>query len=212
MTEDLRHIRREYVAKALRRKDLADEPLALFSQWLDEALNAGVADATAMSLATADVEGTPSVRVVLLKAHGPEGFVFYTDYSSAKGADLAANPRAEVMFFWREMNRQVRVSGSVGKLTREDAEAYFVSRPKASQVSAAASDQSQPIESREVLEARVRKLEEMDALACPEDWGGYCLRPGRFEFWQGRESRLHDRFVYEAVHESQSWRVTRLQP
>ncbi len=216
MTEDHRHIRREYVANALRRKDLTDEPLALFSRWLNEAFAAGGAGATAMRLATADAEGTPAVRVVLLKAHGPEGFVFYTDYGSAKGADLAVNPRAELMFFWREMNRQVRVSGAVAKMAREDAEAYFVSRPKASQVSAAASDQSQPIDSREVLEARVRALDELDALSCPEDWGGYCLTPKRIEFWQGRESRLHDRFVYqsvdESVHDSQRWQVTRLQP
>lgn len=216
MTQDHRDIRREYVAEALRRADLADDPLAQFSLWLNEALAAGVIDATAMSLATADAEGSPRVRIVLLKAHGPEGFVFYTSYSSAKGADLAVNPRAELMFYWRELNRQVRVSGTLAKMPRADAEAYFATRPRPSQLSAAASNQSQPIDSREALEARVGQLEGLAALTCPQDWGGYCLNPIRFEFWQGRESRLHDRFIFERENDHERerdvWHVTRLQP
>ncbi len=205
--------RREYAAGILRRADLPADPLELFGAWLEAAKSAGAADATAMSLATATAGGAPSVRIVLLKEHGPDGFVWFTDYGSRKGQDLAENPRASLAFYWGMFSRQVRVSGSVSQLSAAASRTYFASRPEDSRFSAAASDQSQPVSDRGMLETRVAELRARHPdgqVPMPEGWGGYCLRPEQIEFWQGREGRLHDRFCYTRAGET--WSVLRLQP
>jgi pyridoxamine 5'-phosphate oxidase len=213
MVKDQRQTRRDYVSAPLRRGTLAADPLAQFQQWFSEALDAAVADVTAMALATATRDGVPSVRIVLLKHFDEQGFCWYTDYRSRKGEELTANPRASCLFHWGPLHRQVRISGAVAKLAPQAAEEYFASRPQDSRFSAAASQQSAPVANREVLEARVAELRRQHpdgAVPRPAEWGGYCLRPTAYEFWQGREGRLHDRFLYTLV--SGDWRVERLQP
>jgi pyridoxamine 5'-phosphate oxidase len=208
-----RDIRREYLAGPLRRADLAAEPLEQFRHWLDQALAAELRDATAMALATASSAGEPSVRVVLLKRFDRDGFCWYTDYRSHKGRDLAANPRAELLFHWREFDRQVRIGGAVERLDDASARDYFASRPADSRLSAAASTQSAPVADRQTLEAAVAELRRRYAdgqVPKPDEWGGYRLIPDRFEFWQGRAGRLHDRFCYTGG--AGGWQVTRLQP
>ena len=205
--------RREYTAGVLRRAALPEDPLDLFGAWLEEAIRVEATDATAMALATASAQGEPSVRIVLLKAHGPDGFVWYTDYGSQKGLELEENPRASLAFYWREFSRQVRISGTVSRVEERESRAYFASRPEESRFSAAASDQSQPILDRSMLEARVADLKARHPdgqVPMPDGWGGYRLTAGRIEFWQGREGRLHDRFRYERT--ASGWEVQRLQP
>ena len=213
--EHTRDIRREYTYTQLRRADLAEQPLAQFKVWLQQALDESVKDATAMTLATVDGSGQPTARIVLLKEFDQHGFVWFSDSRSEKGQALAANPKAELLFYWREMERQVRIRGVVSAVSEEAAEAYFHSRPRASQLAAATSVQSQTIESRAQLEDRFSALEQQsqDAVARPKAWGGYCLAPEGYEFWQGRESRLHDRFRYrrESI-DTDSWLIERLQP
>ncbi len=210
---DHREQRREYAAGTLSRADLPADPLELFAAWMSQALAAEVADATATALATASADGEPSVRIVLLKEHGPEGFVWFTDYGSRKGQELAENPRASLAFYWGEFSRQVRVSGAVSQIDEAESRAYFATRPEESRFSAAASDQSQPIAGREMLESRVSELRARHPdgqIPMPEGWGGYRLVPDSIEFWQGREGRLHDRFSY--TREGSEWTVLRLQP
>ena len=193
------------------REHLSDEPLEQFANWFEEA-RAVVPLAEAMTLATVDAECSPNARMVLLKGFGPDGFRFFTNYESAKGNELAANARAAVVLYWRELDRQVRIRGSVERLSPEDSDAYFASRPRDSQLAAAISPQSRPIE-REELERRyedlTRELGDAD-VPRPDHWGGYLLRPDVIEFWQGRESRMHDRFVYS--RQGDIWRVQRLAP
>lgn len=193
------------------REHLSDEPLAQFANWFEEA-RAVVPLAEAMTLATVDAECSPNARMVLLKGFGPDGFRFFTNYESAKGNELAANARAAVVLYWRELDRQVRIRGSVERLSPDDSNAYFASRPRDSQLAAAISPQSRPIE-REELERRyedlTRELGDAD-VPRPDHWGGYLLRPDVIEFWQGRESRMHDRFVYS--RQGDTWRVQRLAP
>ncbi|MFU8817654.1 MAG: pyridoxamine 5'-phosphate oxidase [Pseudomonadales bacterium] len=211
--KDQRHTRREYVSAPLRRASLAADPLVQFQQWFSDALEADAEDVTAMALATASSDAVPSVRIVLLKHFDEQGFCWYTDYRSQKGSDLADNPRAACLFHWRELHRQVRIEGSVVKVDAADASAYFASRPEDSRFSAAASQQSAPVDRRETLEARVAELRSRyadGAVPKPADWGGYCLRPEVYEFWQGREGRLHDRFRFSRSDEG--WNVERLQP
>ncbi len=204
--------RREY-AGALTRATLPEDPLVLFGAWLEAALEAGAKDATAMALATASRDGVPAVRVVLLKSHGPDGFVWFTDYASQKGRELEANPQASLAFYWRDFDRQVRVTGTVGRVPTEESQCYFDSRPEESRFSAAASAQSQTVADRATLEARVAELRARHPdgnVPMPEHWGGYALTPRAIEFWQGREGRLHDRFRYERT--SAGWAIARLQP
>ncbi len=211
--KDQRHTRRDYAAPGLRRADLAADPLAQFERWFEQAVEAGLQDATAMALATADAAGQPAVRIVLLKHFDAEGFCWYTDHRSAKGRDLAENPRASCLFHWRELERQVRISGPVIRLDDADATAYFASRPADSRFSAAASRQSAPVASRAAMEAKVAELRRQfpeGDVPKPADWGGYRLTPTHYEFWQGREGRLHDRFRYSA--DGAAWRIERLQP
>jgi pyridoxamine 5'-phosphate oxidase len=210
---DHREERREYAAGILSRADLPADPLELFGAWLSEAMATGAEDATAMALATASAGAEPSVRIVLLKEHGPEGFVWFTDYGSQKGQEIAENPRASLAFYWGAFSRQVRISGAVSQVAVADSRAYFATRPEDSRFSAAASDQSQPIGGREMLEARVAELRAQHPdgeVPMPEGWGGYCLAPTTMEFWQGREGRLHDRFRYTRA--GNAWSVLRLQP
>lgn len=195
----------------LDREHLAVDPLEQFAQWFEEA-QAVVPLAEAMTLATVDADGAPDARMVLLKGFGPEGFRFFSNYESTKGDELSVNPRAALVIHWRELDRQVRVRGEVERLPAEESDAYFASRPRDSQLAAAISPQSRPIE-REELDRRylelAAELGESNPQR-PEHWGGYLLRPGLIEFWQGRESRMHDRFVYS--RQPDGWGVKRLAP
>jgi pyridoxamine 5'-phosphate oxidase len=195
----------------LDREHLADEPFEQFANWFEEA-RAVVPLAEAMTLATVDAECGPNARMVLLKGFGPEGFRFFTNYESAKGEELSASPRAALVIYWRELDRQVRVRGRVERLSTEDSDAYFASRPRDSQIAAAISPQSRPIE-RDELNRRYEELAQSLGGANvprPPHWGGYVLRPDVIEFWQGRKSRMHDRFVY--ARQPNGWAVTRLAP
>lgn len=193
--------------------DLDPDPFFQFERWFSEARLRGVEQAEAMAVATADAEGRPSVRMVLLKEHGPEGFVFYTNHHSQKGRELAANPLAALLFFWQPLGRQVRIEGTVEVAPRAMSEHYFKSRPLGSQVAAAISEQSAPIGSRKELEERFEKLLAVAGEAGPPTpavWGGYRVRPATFEFWEHREDRLHDRVRYD--RSDGVWRMVRLQP
>lgn len=213
MKSDYRGERRDYVEGTLSRVDLAADPLQQFVTWMDEARAADIPDATAMSLATADDQGRPSVRIVLLKEASPDGFSWFTDKSSSKGRHLAINDQAELLFYWRELSRQIRISGRVIELPDAEADQYFDERPEGSRFSAAASLQGSVIENRQVLEARVAELRQQfpdGDVPRPQQWGGYRLIPDHLEFWQGRESRLHDRFRYEK--NDKGWNIQRLSP
>src|SRR5687768_13798497 len=194
----LSDLRREYASHALDEKDAHADPIQQFTLWFAEALKSQLIDANAMTLATASAGGEPSARTVLLKGADEHGFVFYTNYDSAKGRDLAANPRASLLFFWAELERQVRINGSVRKTTAAESDQYFHSRPIESQIGAAISDQSRPVADRAYLEQRyeefVAKYKDSQ-VPRPSNWGGYRLTPEAIEFWQGRKSRLHDRLL-----------------
>jgi pyridoxamine 5'-phosphate oxidase len=195
----------------LDREQLEDDPLEQFAEWFEEA-RAAVPLAEAMTLATVDAECSPDARMVLLKGVGSDGFRFFTNYESTKGDQIAANARAALILYWRELDRQVRIRGSVERLSPEESDAYFASRPRDSQIAAAVSPQSRPIE-RDELERRYGELAgglgEADVRR-PAHWGGYLLRPDEIEFWQGRESRMHDRFVYSC--QPGGWGIQRLAP
>ena len=195
----------------LDREQLANDPLEQFAQWFEEA-QAVVPLAEAMTLATVDADGAPNARMVLLKGFGPDGFRFFTNYESAKGEELAASPRAALVIYWRELDRQVRVRGEVERLPAGDSDAYFASRPRESRVAAAISPQSRRIE-RDELERRFAELDAEagdDGPPRPEHWGGYLVRPDEIEFWQGRDSRMHDRFAYS--RDPDGWVLQRLAP
>lgn len=205
-------LRRDYTRAGLRRTDLDPDPTTQFSKWLEQAVAAGLPDANAMTISTVEPTGQPSSRIVLLKGLDARGFTFFTNYDSRKGRELAANPRTSLVFFWAELERQVCVAGSVSKVSREESEKYFHSRPRGSQLAAWVSSQSEVIASRDVLE---KKLAEVTAkypgeVALPPYWGGFCVAPSRIEFWQGRPNRLHDRFVYTRA--GQQWKIERLSP
>lgn len=207
--------RRDYTADTLRRSDLANGPVMQFTRWLQEARDESIPDATAMHLATADAQGQPHSRIVLLKHFDEEGFNWYTYQESDKARQLAENPRAALLFYWCALERQVRIEGEVEKLDADSAETYFQSRPEGSRFSAAASIQSAPIDNRSVLERRVAELHKEHPngnVPRPEQWGGYRLKPHRFEFWQGRADRLHDRFIFERSQSSDDWSIQRISP
>jgi pyridoxamine 5'-phosphate oxidase len=207
-------VRREYAREGLRRRDLAADPVEQFLKWLGEAKAAYPNDFTTMILATADRSGRPSARVVLLKACDERGFVFYTNYGSRKGREIEENPRASLVFYWRDFDRQVRVEGRVERVSREETEIYFRSRPLGARIGAWVSHQSEVIAGREELEMAVREAEERfgESVPCPEAWGGYRVVPDEIEIWQGRENRLHDRFRYRREPAGGAWTIDRLSP
>jgi len=211
--QDQRDTRNQYGEQGLHRGDLSADPLRMFSQWLEHARSSDVYDYTAMTLATADANAQPAARVVLLKHFDHNGFCWYTDRNSQKGQQLAANPQAALLFFWPKLHRQVRVEGTVEKLSEAEADAYFDSRPGASKLSAAVSMQSEVIPNRKALEDAVSamraKLGPREAQR-PQRWGGYRLVPKAIEFWQGRDDRLHDRFRY--MRDGETWTIERLCP
>ena len=214
MQTDIAAIRKVYSQKTLSEADVDTNPFKQFDKWWKEALTSDIDEVNAMTLATASADGVPSARIVLLKGYSEEGFVFYTNYNSYKGKQLIENPKACLVFFWKELERQVRITGIVQKTSDKDSEEYFHSRPVASQVGAAVSPQSEVIENREWLEKKYLELEKnLDATIIdrPKHWGGYIVKPVIIEFWQGRPSRLHDRIEY-ALQENGEWKIQRLAP
>ena len=211
---DLQDDRKDYTQSELHRDSLKSDPLSMFNDWMTQARDAQIIDATAMTLATIGANGMPSARIVLLKQFGENGFYWYTNYQSRKGTEIAHNPNAALVFFWREMERQIRIEGTVSKATSAESDAYFNKRPIESRFSATASPQSQVIESQQWLTEHTNKLREKyseETLVRPDNWGGYKLQPSVYEFWQGRPSRQHDRFRYTR-NESNKWQTDRLAP
>ncbi len=205
-------MRNEYMRASLDEVDAAADPLAQFQRWFDEAVRAELPTPNAMTLATVATDGAPGARIVLLKGADPHGFVFYTNYLSRKGRELAANPRAVLVFHWIELEREVRIEGAVEKTSAAESDDYFSSRPLGSRHAAIASPQSTVVANRAALESRFAEVEKTqgDAPARPTHWGGYRLKPIAVEFWQGRRNRLHDRLLYTRTGER--WNVSRLAP
>ena len=212
--ENIADIRKDYRHAALSEQDVLPDPIAQFGQWWEAVRKSNIDESNAMTLATASSDGLPSARIVLLKGFDQRGFVFYTNYNSYKGQQLLENPRACLVFFWKELERQVRITGIIERVTERESDEYFNSRPEASRISSAISPQSEVIQSREWLEEKV--LEKMKSssqkqIQRPDHWGGYRVKPAIIEFWQGRESRLHDRIQY-SLQEDGSWIIERLAP
>lgn len=206
-------LRTEYRRNVLTEQDVAENPIDQFQQWFDEAVKAAVLEPNAMCLATATPDAYPSARMVLLKGVDARGFVFYTDYRSRKGQELADNPHASLCFFWAELERQVRINGAVQRISRAESDAYFQSRPLSSRVGAWTSHQSMVLTDRTVLETQLADNERRFAdgtVPLPEHWGGFRIVPEEIEFWQGRESRLHDRIQFR--REAGAWARRRLSP
>lgn len=213
MSISLADLRREYTLGGLRRADLLPDPIAQFRKWFDEAMRAEVLEPNAMTLATANAQGEPSSRTVLIKAVDERGFVFFTNYESRKGRDLTANPKASATFYWRELERQVNVFGTVTKVPRAESETYFQSRPLGSQYAAWASTQGAVVSDRTSLESKLAEIKEKYStrkVPLPAYWGGYVIAPYAVEFWQGRPNRLHDRFRY--LKQADRWQIDRLSP
>lgn len=209
----LADLRREYARARLDERDVSHDPFAEFARWFAEAQAAEAAEVNAMVLATATAGGRPSARLVLLKGFDERGFVFFTDYRSRKGGELEANPCAALVFHWGELERQVRIEGTVTRTSHEESEEYYRTRPLGSRLGAWVSHQSRPIASRAALEEELREVERRYAgpdVPLPPHWGGYRVRPECFEFWQGRESRLHDRIRY--LRRPDGWAIERLSP
>lgn len=207
-------MRQDYMLKSFGIKDVLTDPFEQFKVWFDEALNSEIPEPNAMTLATASREGIPSARIVLLKGLEKGGFVFYTNYESRKGQEMSENPHVSLVFCWLELQRQIRIEGTVTKTTKKESTIYFQSRPRGSQIGAWSSSQSRPIDSRQVLEDNVKAIEkqfeDFEQLPLPPFWGGYIVKPTAIEFWQGRTSRLHDRIRYRK--EKRSWKIERLAP
>jgi pyridoxamine 5'-phosphate oxidase len=207
-------LRREYTLTGLHERDLDPSPFKQFGRWFEQALSAELLDANAMTVATSSREGKPSARVMLLKDFDEKGFVFFTNYESRKGRELDENPYTAMVFFWAELERQVRITGRVSRISQEESEEYFHSRPIGSQLGAWASHQSEVIRTPELLENRIKELEseyEGKTIPMPAFWGGLLLSPETIEFWQGRPNRLHDRLRY-TLQPDGSWRIERLSP
>jgi len=209
----LADLRKDYACGSLDETSVDADPIRQFEAWFKQALDARLPEPNTMTLATVDARGYPSARIVLIKGVDERGFVFFTNYESRKGQDLAANPHASLLFYWIELERQVRIEGTVVKTSAEESDAYFNSRPLGSRVGAWASDQSRPLASRALLEAREQSFSERfgENPPRPPHWGGYRLVPETIEFWQGRPSRLHDRILYTR-QSTGAWRISRLSP
>ncbi len=210
---DISKFRRDYLLTELNESNVKKNPFDQFEVWMEEAIKANLVDPSAMILATANKNAVPSVRVVLLKGIDKEGLIFFTNYESRKGKDISENPQASLLFFWKELERQVRISGKVKKISKKDSEKYFHSRPYESQLAAMASKQSSIIPDREHLVEKFEKLKKGfngKEIPLPEFWGGLKLIPESFEFWQGRENRLHDRISY--IKSNNRWKIVRLAP
>ena len=208
----LHEIRSEYKYAELNEKSISVNPFKQFEHWMNDTLNAKVNEPTAMSVATVGNDGYPDSRIVLLKDFSENGFTFFTNYNSNKGNSIAKNPRVGLHFFWPELERQIRITGIAVKTLDEVSDRYFYSRPVLSQVAAIVSNQSSKIPSREILQNLFDKEKEKSAtdIKRPENWGGFMVKPIKFEFWQGRESRLHDRILYEKLEDK--WNISRLAP
>lgn len=205
--------RKEYLNGELGDESLSANPREMFLAWLEEYRLLGNSDSTAFALSTVSKDGTPDSRIVLLKEIRDEGFVFYTNYNSKKGRDISNNPNVHALFFWPEIERQIRIKGKVKKISRIDSEKYFSSRPKLSQLGALSSNQSEKIKSRIDLELKFNSFKSESSIDydCPDDWGGYYLSFEKIEFWQGRRSRMHDRLVFE-IKSNSEWNSFRVQP
>jgi pyridoxamine 5'-phosphate oxidase len=210
---DAENLRKEYTRAGMHEADMDPDPIVQFRAWFENVIEADLHEPNAMILATATRDGRPSARTVLLKGYDERGFVFYTNYEGRKASDLEANPACALLCYWGELERQVRIEGRAVRLSGEESDAYFASRPRGSRLGAWASEQSQPVEDRSILEERVKALEaeyEGREIPRPPFWGGYRVEPDTIEFWQGRENRLHDRLVYERI--GGGWKMQRLQP
>lgn len=213
MSNSIADIRTDYRMKQLLEADAATDPYAQFGHWWLEAVESKIEEVNAMTLATANAEGYPSARIVLLKGYDRNGFVFFTNYNSQKGQDIAANPKACLLFFWKELERQVRIDGTIEKVSAKDSEDYFQSRPVGSRIGAWCSPQSSVIADRSILDNNVAHYSNQfnsGEVPRPEHWGGYIVKPTAIEFWQGRSSRLHDRLRYTKI--ADNWKIERLAP
>lgn len=212
--ETIQNLRQEYRSATLSEKEVAPDPISQFSKWFSEALASSLTEPNAMTLATATADGKPSARIMLLKGFEEKGFVFYTNYLSRKGQEITKNPVAALVFFWQELERQVRIEGILEKIDEKESEKYFHSRPRGSQIGAHASPQSREISGREVLQKNLQQLEEKYKegveIPKPPHWGGYIVKPTFVEFWQGGQGRLHDRIAYRL--ENNNWNIIRLAP
>jgi pyridoxamine 5'-phosphate oxidase len=214
MSNSIADIRTDYKLHSLDETDVASDPVAQFTRWWDEAINSAVDEVNAMTLATASKEGHPSARIVLLKGYDAQGFIFFTNYNSQKGKELEDNPRAALVFFWKELERQVRIEGIVAKIPDSESDTYFESRPAGSRIGAWASPQSETISDRKVIEHNFLDFENKYGtgdIPRPPHWGGYIVKTTLFEFWQGRSSRLHDRIQY-TIQPGGNWKIERLAP
>lgn len=214
MDKTIADLRKDYTLEGLSKTEIDPNPFIQFKKWFDQALAAQLPEPNAMTIATATPEGTPSARMVLLKDFDERGFVFFTNYNSHKGQELAENPQAALVFWWAELERQVRISGYVEKVSETESDQYFHSRPANSRLGAWVSNQSEVIESRKVLEQRLQEFQrkyENQEIPRPFHWGGLRVIPSEIEFWQGRSSRLHDRLLYTRL-DSNSWKIERLSP
>ena len=207
-------IRKDYKLQTLNEIDIENNAIKQFGKWWDDAVNSQIDEVNAMTIATATNEGKPSARIVLLKGFDKRGFVFFSNYDSHKGKELISNPQACMVFFWKELERQIRIEGIIEKVSSEESDAYFLSRPVSSQIGAWSSPQSSVILNRKVLEDNVTKYSQQfstEQLVRPDNWGGYRLKPTLIEFWQGRSSRLHDRLQY-TLQDDATWKIERLAP